>query len=217
MPVLIVSILLVTMVYLLINMAFLNVLGLNGMAATETVGVEMMRATLGDKGVVLIGVIISLSAVTSMNTTIFTGSRSVYALGRDFPSLAFLGKWNSGKSTPVNALLFEGAIAVILIFTGAFTRSGFEAMVEFTAPVFWFFFLSAALSLMVMRKKNPDLPRPFRVPLYPLTPLLFTGFCGYMFFSSLTVTGPGSLLGIALLFVGYIVSLLISKRRYKEE
>ena len=167
MPVLIVSILLVTMVYLLINMAFLNVLGLNGMAATETVGVEMMRATLGDKGVVLIGVIISLSAITSMNTT---------------------------------------------IFTGAFTRSGFEAMVEFTAPVFWFFFLSAALSLIVMRKKNPDRPRPFRVPLYPLTPLLFTGFCGYMFFSSLTVTGPGSLLGIALMFVGYIVSLLISKK-----
>jgi len=215
--VLIVSILLVTMVFLLINMAFLNVLGLKGMAATDAVGVEMMRATSGDKGVVLIGVLISLSAVTSLNTTIFTGSRSVYALGRDFRSFAFLGRWNSNKSTPVNALLLEGAIAVILIFIGAFTRSGFEAMVDFTAPVFWFFFLAAALSLIVMRMKKPDLPRPFKVPLYPITPLLFTGFCGYMLYSSLTVTGPGALVGVALLFVGYIVSLLSGKRKIRHE
>jgi amino acid transporter len=209
--VLIVSILLITMIYLLVNMAFLHVLGLNSMAATEAVGVEMMRATSGDKGVVLIGVIISLSAVTSLNTTIFTGARSGYALGRDFPLFAFLGKWDSGKSTPVNALLLEGAIALILIFIGAFTRSGFEALVDFTAPVFWFFFLASAISLMVMRTKKPDLPRPFKVPIYPVTPLLFTGFCGYMLYASLTETGPGSLLGVALLIVGYVVSLLLSK------
>src|SRR5690554_5585969 len=88
--VLIISILVITLIYLLINMAYLKVLGLEGMAASDAVGVDMMRATLGGKGVVLIGVLVSLSALTSLNTTIFTGARSNYALAKDFRPLAFL-------------------------------------------------------------------------------------------------------------------------------
>jgi|AGTN01.2.fsa_nt_gi Amino acid transporters len=209
--VLIVSILIITLVYLLINMAFLNVLGLEGLAASEAVGVDMMRATLGENGVILIGVLVSLSALTSLNTTIFTGARSNYAWGKDFVSLAFLGKWNGEKSAPINSLLLQGAIAIALIIFGAFTRNGFEAMVDFTAPVFWFFFLCTGLSLIVLRVKKSDVPRPFKVPLYPVTPILFIGFCAYMLYSSLSVTGIGSLLGVALLFIGLIFSYIIEK------
>lgn len=202
--VLIFSILIITVIYLLINMAYLKVLGLEGMAASDAVGVDMMRATLGEKGVVLIGVLVSLSALTSLNTTIFTGARSNYALGKDFRPLAFLGKWNGAKSAPVNSLILQGLIATALIIFGAFTRNGFESMVDFTAPVFWFFFLCTGLSLFVLRRKKPDVERPFKVPLYPLTPLLFVGFCAYMLYSSLSVTGVGALVGVGVLLTGLI-------------
>lgn len=206
--VLVVSILIITLVYVLINMAFLNVLGLREMAASDAVGVDMMRVTLGKKGVVLIGLLVSLSALTSLNTTIFTGARSSYALGRDFSLLAPLGTWNGKRSAPVNALLLQGGIAALLILFGAFTRSGFEAMVEFTAPVFWFFFLCTGISLMVLRVKMPDVPRPFKVPLYPATPVLFILFCAYLLYSSLSHTGKGALSGVALLIVGLIFYLI---------
>ena len=144
--VLVSAILFITLLYLMINMVFLKVLGLKVMAASDAVGVEMMKVTLGDKGVILIGMLVTLSALTSLNTTIFTGSRSSYALGRDYNQLAFLGEWSGKRSAPVNALYLQGTVAVLLILFGAFTRSGFEAMVDFTAPVFWFFFMSIGLA-----------------------------------------------------------------------
>ncbi|WP_352422479.1 amino acid permease [Proteiniphilum sp.] len=204
--VLIISVLIITLIYLLMNLSFLNVLGLSGMAASEAVGIDMMRATLGERGVILIGLLVSLFALTSLNTTIFTGARANYALGKDFSPLAFLGKWDKKKSSPVNSLILQGLIAVVLIVFGAFTRNGFEAMVDFTAPVFWFFFLCTGLSLFVLRRKQPDVPRPFRVPLYPVIPFLFVALCAYMLYSSLSVTGTGALVGVAVLLVGWGVS-----------
>ncbi len=211
--VLIISILVITLIYLLINMAYLKVLGLEGMAASDAVGVDMMRATLGEKGVVLIGVLVSLSALASLNTTIFTGARSNYALGKDFKPLSFLGKWNGERSAPVNSLILQGLIATILIIFGAFTRDGFESMVDFTAPVFWFFFLSTGLSLFVLRRKKPEVKRPFKVPLYPLTPLLFVVFCAYMLYSSLSVTGVGALVGVGVLLTGLIFLFFLRSSR----
>lgn len=214
--VLISSILIITTIYILINMAYLRVLRLEGMAASNAVGVDMMRVTLGDRGVILIGVLVSLSALTSLNTTIFTGARSSYALGGDFRPLSFLGKWNGEKSAPVNSLLVQGTIATALIIFGAFTRNGFESMVDFTAPVFWFFFLFTGLSLFVLRAKMPNVKRPFKVPLYPITPILFVGFCAYMLYSSLSVTGVGSLVGVGVLLTGLLFLLFIKDKRKKQ-
>jgi len=83
-------------------------------------------------------------------------------------------------------------------------------MVNFTAPVFWFFFLCTGLSVMVLRFKK-DVQRPFKVPLYPITPILFTGSCLYMLYASLTVTGNGALLGVALLLAGWVFSVAAGK------
>ncbi len=209
------SILIITLVYVLINMAFLNALGLQGMAASDAVGVDMMRATLGEKGVVLIGTLVSLFALTSLNTTIFTGARSNYALGKDFRLFSFLGKWNGNRSAPVNSLMLQGVIATLLIVFGAFTRNGFESMVDFTAPVFWFFFLCTGVSLIVLRVKKPDVKRPFKVPLYPVTPVLFIISCAYLLYSSLSYTGKGALLGVALLTIGLVFYLLFKDKASK--
>ncbi|MDD4696241.1 MAG: amino acid permease [Fermentimonas sp.] len=210
--VLILSILIITTIYILINMAFLRVLGLEGIASSNAVGVDMMRATLGEKGVVLIGILVVMSALTSLNTTIFTGARANYALGKDFKTLSFLGKWNGEKSAPVNSLILQGVIAIALVIFGAFTRNGFESMVDFTAPVFWLFFLFTGFSLFVLRKRYPHAKRPFRVPLYPITPIIFVVFCAYMLYSSLTYTGIGSLIGVAILVSGWLFSIIFRKR-----
>jgi basic amino acid/polyamine antiporter, APA family len=75
-------------------------------------------------------------------------------------------------------------------------------MVDYTAPVFWFFLLLVGLSLFVLRTQEMRRPRPFRVPLYPLTPLIFCVICVYMLHSSLAYTGPGAIVGVAVLLAG---------------
>jgi amino acid transporter len=84
-------------------------------------------------------------------------------------------------------------------------------MVEYTAPVFWLFFLLAGLSLILLRIRDPGAKRPFKVPLYPLTPLFFCAACLYMLQSSLAYTGRGALVGVAVLLAGMLV-LLVAQR-----
>lgn len=208
-PVLVISILLVTALYLLVNWAFLHALGVERMAASEAVGIDLMRVTLGETGVFLIGVLVVMATLTSINATIFTGARTNYALGKDFAVFRKLAQWDTEKATPVNALLLQGVIALLLIGLGALTRDGFQSMVDFTAPVFWFFFLAVGIALFVLRIKEPTIQRPFKVPLYPLTPIVFCGTCTYLLYSSLAYTGVGALVGVAVLLVGLLFLVVI--------
>jgi amino acid transporter len=86
-------------------------------------------------------------------------------------------------------------------------------MVEYTAPVFWFFLLLTGVSRFVLRRNDPQTVRPFRTPLYPLVPLLFCGICLYMLRSSLAYTGLGALVGVGVLAVGVPLYLLAGPRR----
>lgn len=211
--VLIISIVIITVVYLLINLAFLNVLGIERMANSQAVGVDLMRATLGEVGVVFIGILVVIAALTSVNATIFTGARTNYALGRDFSIFSILSKWNSRTSSPINAFIIQGLIALLLIGIGATTRNGFESMVEFTAPVFWFFFLATGIALFVLRIKEPNIKRLFKVPLYPITPIIFCLVCAYLLYSSLMYTGIGALVGVAILALGTFFLFFIRKKQ----
>jgi len=200
--VLIISIVIITVIYLLVNLAFSRALGHNAMASSDAVGVDLMKQVWGPTGVWLIGMLVAFSALTSVNATIFTGARTNYAVGRDFKIFSLLGKWNNQAAGPVNAFLVQGLISLALISLGLITRSGFETIVEYTAPVFWFFFLLVGISVFVLRKKAPDAERPFRVPLYPVLPLIFCLSSGYLLYSSLMYTGVGALVGIGVLLVG---------------
>lgn len=115
--------------------------------------------------------------------------------------VATLFAWARGD-TPVNALWLQAAIALVLVAFGSLARDGFTATVEYTAPVFWLFLLLIALSLFVLRRREPQRELPFRVPLYPLTPALFVATCTWMLWSSLAYTGRGALLGVAVLALG---------------
>jgi basic amino acid/polyamine antiporter, APA family len=206
---LIMGIIIITVIYLLVNLSYLKVLGLNGMAKSNAVAGDLMRVTFGEGGVVLIGFLVAVSALTSVNATIFTGARTNYALGRDFMVFRAIGKWNDKASSPVNAFLVQGVISLALLGLGLFTRKGFETIIEYTAPVFWFFFLMVGIALFVLRIKEPHLERPFRVPLYPVTPLIFCLSSVYLLYSSLVYTGLGALVGIGVLMTGFIFLLVL--------
>ncbi len=198
------SIGLITGIYLLINLAYIHGLGLTRMAESEAVAADLMRHVLGEPGALFVSLLIAVSTLGAANATIFTGARTNYALGQDFSMLTFLGSRRDHFSTPTNALLVQGAIALFLVLLGTLTltRKGFETMVDYTAPVFWFFFLLSGVSLFVLRIREPKVPRPFRVPLYPLTPILFCAICAYLLYSSIAYTGVGALVGVAVVIAG---------------
>jgi basic amino acid/polyamine antiporter, APA family len=196
------SLALVTALYLLINWTFLATLGVAGVAGSKAVAADVVHQTLGSAGARLAGALIVIAALTSINAAIFTGARSSYAVGRDVRLLGFLGRWHPITRTPVNALLTQGVVALALVGLGALTRRGFETMVEYTAPVFWLFLFLTGVALLVLRRRDPERPRPFRVPFYPLTPLAFCVTSGYLVYSSLAYTGLGALVGVGVLAAG---------------
>ncbi|BAZ07683.1 APC family permease [Calothrix sp. NIES-3974] len=201
------SILAITLIYLLMNWAYLHGLGLAGMANTQAPAAELMRRGFGETGAKFVSFLIAVSAFGAANATVFTGARSNYALGQDFQIFAWLGRW-SRNQTPTNALIVQGIIAILLVGFGAFTRNGFKAMVDYTAPVFWLFFLLSGIALFVLRDREPRQVRPFRVPLYPIIPLLFCATCAYLLYSSVNYTGMGGSLGLGILIAGIPILFL---------
>lgn len=206
----------VTLLYMLANLAFLNALGLRGVAESNAVAAEVMRRATGEPGAAAISLAIVIAAITSANATAITGARTTCALGRNFPALRWLGKWDVARGTPTNALVAQGAVAVLLVLAGAFAPDGFRLVVEYTAPVFWFFLLLVGIALFVLRAREPDAPRPFRVPLYPVLPAIFCLTSLYLLYSSIAYTGIGALAGIAVLAAGGLLLLLLRPLPQKE-
>jgi amino acid transporter len=206
--VLVISVGLITALYLLVNLAYVRVLGLSGAAGSQAVAADFMRLTFGASGTIVLSLFVALAALSTMNATIFTGARTAFAAGTDHSVLRWLGRWDEGASAPVRAMLVQGAIALGLVVFGAFRRDGFQTMVEYTAPAFWLFFLLSGISLFVLRGRPAAAEEGFRVPLYPVTPIIFCGVCAYMLYSSLAYTGLGALFGVAVLLAGVPLLLL---------
>jgi APA family basic amino acid/polyamine antiporter len=199
----------ITTLYVLANLAYVHALGLEGVRSSSVVAADLMQSALGPVGATLLSCAVALSALGSANATIITGARTTYALGRDFGAFHLLGRWNDEGSTPVNALFLQGALALVLVAFGAVARSGFEAMVAYTAPVFWIFLAMVALAVIVLRQREPGRPRPFKVPFYPLTPLIFFAAALFMLYSSVRYAGSGALVGVAVMLAGIPVLFLI--------
>jgi amino acid transporter len=207
--VLMLSLFVVATLYLLVNLAYVRALGLGGMAASEAVAADVMRKVAGGAGAALIAAAVAIAALTSANATVITGARSAFALGRDHRAFRLLGAWHEPSGVPRRAILVQGGLALLLVLIGAGARSGFETAVEYTAPVFWFFFLLVGIALFVLRARDPGRPRPFRVPLYPVVPALFCLANLYLLWSSLAYTGVGALFGVAVLAAGMLLLVFV--------
>ncbi|MES0401876.1 MAG: amino acid permease [Hyphomicrobium sp.] len=198
----------VTALYLFANYSYLRALGLEGLRQSSAIAADLVGLVFGEMGAAVVAGIVCVASLSTLNATILTGARSMYALGRSFAPFAVLGKQSADGRSPRNAIIVQAAITIGLVVFGAFARDGFQSMVEYTAPVFWTFLLLVGISLFVFRWRDPARAIPFRVPLYPVTPLLFCATSLYLLYSSLVYTGLGALIGVAILLAGIPIFLL---------
>jgi amino acid transporter len=180
----------VTLIYVLVNAAFLHALGLEGLRQAPAVAADVARLGAGEWGAKAVSVLVAVSALGAVNGMIFTGGRIYYAMGKEHKLFALLGRWSPRLGTPAWSLATQGliAMAVVLGFglsAGKSDGDGFERMVNFTFPVFWLFLLLVSLSLIVLRYRDPARPRPYRAPLSPATPLIFAASCVFMLHASI--------------------------------
>jgi len=182
-----------TLVYLLVNVAFVSALGFGGLQQSKAVAADVLKHATGRGGELAISLLICVSALGVVNGMLFTGSRIYYAMGREHRLYRWLGQWDQRSGTPVPSLVIQAVItlAVVLGFgllTGGnattTARGAFDKMVVFTTPVFWFFLLLVGAAVFVLRVREPDTRRPFRVPLYPLVPAIFCLSSAFMLYKS---------------------------------
>jgi amino acid transporter len=211
---LVISIAIITFVYVAFVGSIWYGLGFEALKTSKAVGVDAMEGAFGPIGGQLIGTIVALSALTSMNSTMIVGARTNYSVARDWPVFGFMAGWRGERNLPAMGFVVQTAISILLIAFGTIEKGGFSTMVEFTAPVFWFFFMLSGISLFVLRRKHPTQPRPFSVPLYPVLPAIFVATCAYLFYSSMTYAQSrnAGYVSIAVVAVGAVVLLVMRTR-----
>ncbi|MEN6493033.1 MAG: amino acid permease [Thermoguttaceae bacterium] len=175
----------VTAIYALVTGAFVHALGLDGVRRSSAVASEVLQLGLGPWGARLMSLLVCLSALGAINGMIFTGARIYYAMGKDHRLYTVLGRWSPRFGTPVTSLAIQALLTIVLVVGFGLSRNGFERMVVFTTPVFWIFLLLVGVAVFVLRVRDRGIPRPYRVPGYPLTPVLFCLYSLYMIYTSL--------------------------------
>jgi APA family basic amino acid/polyamine antiporter len=202
-------------IYVAANAAFLHALGFEALASSQAVAADVARLAGGQRGATLVSVLVCISALGAMNGMTFTGARIYYAMGREHALFAPLGHWNSKRGTPTWSLVIEGVITLTMVVVlglqgnAAGQPQAFERMVIFTAPLFWLFLSLTGVALMVLRRREPNRPRSFRVPLYPVVPLAFLAGCLFMVYSSFDYAYRNqsweALWAVALLAIGVLL------------
>jgi amino acid transporter len=195
----------VTVLYLLANWAYLRGLGLDGLAASPAPAADLMRIAFGRPGEWLIVAIVATTAVTVMNAILIAGARTTYAAARDLSRATHIARWDRARGTPTGAVVAMGVVALALVGFGTLTRGGFSTMVDYLSPVYWFFLTLSGLALVVLRRRRPDTPRPFKVPGYPVLPIAFSACSAYVLYSSLVYVKLGALVGVGVLALGALL------------
>jgi amino acid transporter len=200
---------LITALYLLANWAYLRGLGLDGLARSAAPAADLARLALGPGGELLMVGIVATASISVMNASLIAGARTTYAAARDLERAGAastpLGRWQGRRGTPTAALLAIGGVALLLVGLGTLTRGGMATMVDYLSPVYWGFLTTSGLALLVLRRRYPDVPRPFRVPLYPLLPLAFCASSAGLLVSSLAYVKTGALVGLGVLAAGALL------------
>ncbi|HYT95387.1 MAG TPA: amino acid permease, partial [Gemmataceae bacterium] len=229
---------LIALLYVLVNGAYLFGLGAERAEESERIAADtlgLLPGTLGEYGSIVMSILVMIAALGAVNGLIYTSSRIYSTLGSDYSLFAPLGKWNKTLGTPVWSLLLQLVLTLtMLVMVGttqgrevindglqklgfekvqAWYIGGFFPLLQCSAPIFWLFFLMAGLSLFVLRINEPHVERPFRVPLFPLVPLLFCVTCGYMLYSGIMFARQLGVVGAVLVLLG--LPFYIFSRRSK--
>jgi APA family basic amino acid/polyamine antiporter len=184
-------------IYLLTNAAYFYVLSGKEVAATPRVASEMMRKVLGDGGANAVSIAAMISIFAALNGSILTASRVPYAAARDGYFFSAIARVHPKHHTPGVSILALSTWAAVLVLSGRFEQL-------FTSVIFasWILYGMTTASVLVLRKKRPDLHRPYRTLGYPVVPILFVGVAAALVLSTLFDSPRESLMGLALISLG---------------
>ena len=184
-------------IYLTANAGYVAAVGASGVAASDRIAADVVHTLFGPAVAKVVTLVILVSIFSAANGLALTGPRMYFAMARDgvfFPSLAQV---HSRFGTPALAVALSAGWAGLLALSGTF-----EQLFTYVVFASWIFAALAAGSLFVLRRRRPDLPRPFRVPGYPFTPALFIAAAGAVVVNTVIARPVQALIGLGIVATG---------------
>jgi APA family basic amino acid/polyamine antiporter len=196
-------------IYLLANAAYFHVLSAAEVEGTPRVAAEMMRRILGEPGANAVSVAAMISIFAALNGSILSGSRVPYAAARDGYFFGPIGRVHPRYRTPGVSILALSAWAALLTLSGSYRQL-------FTYVIFasWILYGMTTAAVVVLRIKQPDLPRPYRTVGYPFVPVLFVLLAFALVLSTLLDSPRESLRGLGLIVLGLPFYFYWKNRRH---
>ena len=200
--------LVILVLYLLINITYLKALPMNALAGEIKVGEATAKALYGQDIAGLFIIVVIISMFGALNGNILVGARVTYAMAKDnlfFPSAA---KVHPKNHTPGNAIIIQGVWSSILALSGTF-----EELITLVVFVNFMMWITAASTVFVLRKKQPDLDRPYKVWGYPYIPAFFILLSTAIMINIFFTAPAQSFLGIGLTLIGVPAYLFWKKNK----
>jgi len=200
----------IVVLYVIINAAYMQVMSVEELAAVDPnkiAAVEVAAEMAGPIGALILSVLILLSTLNCTNTTILTSARIFYAVAKERLFLQYAGRVHPTHGTPANAIILQGVWAVVLIWWGTF-----DDLTDLLIFAAFIFYGATALGVLLMRRREPDAERPYRVFAYPVLPILFALFCLSLVFITIYNSPVQSLIGLALIAAGIPVYMYYIRR-----
>jgi basic amino acid/polyamine antiporter, APA family len=183
--------------YLLANLGYLRVFTIPEIAASERVASATAQLTMGHVGAVLVSLTILTSMFGTTNGNIMTASRLYFAQARDGLFFEQFGFVHPRFETPAVSILGQGIWSSLLAVSGSY-----EVLFSYSTFTFWIFYAMTVAGVLILRRKYPDMPRPYKMWGYPVTPLIFVAVATW-FVANTLISRPGpSLIGLAMIASG---------------
>ncbi|MCC6263482.1 MAG: amino acid permease [Bryobacterales bacterium] len=198
----------VMLVYLLTNLAYFYVLSPADVAASDRVASEMMRRILGDGGAAVVSVVAMVSMFAALNGSILSGSRIPYAMARDGLFPRWLAKVDPVHRVPRESVLFLSLLASILVFSGRY-----EEIITYVIFTSWILYAMTTAAVIVLRRKRPELVRPYRTLGYPVVPALFVVAASAILISTLFEAPRESMIGLSVIAIAWPFYRYWARRR----
>lgn len=193
----ILGLLAVVTLYTLINFVYFRVLGFSQVAKSQHVASDVVAILAGERGAKWLTIIMMISAFAALHVGFLTGPRVTYAMARDGQFFSFVKRIQPAFHTPSGALVFQGCTAILLVMTGTF-----EEVYSMNMFVICTFFALTAVALIRLRRREPDLLRPYRVWGYPWPSLIFAGTTFAISVNLWLVRPVRSSIGLAVILLG---------------
>ena len=184
-------------IYLTLNYALVYILGFDKMIGSELVMSDAASIFLGNKGAAIITVIILISLIGANNGFILTSARINYAMAKDGLFFKQAATIHNKFKSPTNALLMQCAWSSILTLTGTFNQ-----LITYIIFASWIFYAMSAGAVIILRKKLPDLNRPYLTPLYPWIPIIFILFAVFLTINTILEAPRDAAIGSVLILAG---------------